>query len=114
MGADAERETIFIAMTSTRQFGQQQEQLASNYLTAQGLQLIKKNYQCKVGEIDLIINTPLGQRSRRDEYAIGRTAVKYKIPFITTLSAAEAVVRGLRTKINKPINVKCLQDYYKE
>ncbi|MFC1556692.1 carbamoyl-phosphate synthase large subunit [candidate division KSB1 bacterium] len=68
----------------------------------------------KNGEIDLIINTPLGQRSRRDEYAIGRTAVKYKIPFITTLSAAEAVVRGLRTKINKPINVKCLQDYYKE
>lgn len=40
---------------STRQFGQEQEQQACDYLTVRGLQLIKKNYQCKVGEIDLIM-----------------------------------------------------------
>jgi len=64
-------------------------------------------------EINFIINTPLGQRSRYDEYAIGRTAIKYRVPFITTLSAAEAVVRGLRTFRNKSVKVRCLQDYYK-
>lgn len=67
----------------------------------------------KNGKIDLIINTPLGKRSREDEYAIGRTAIKYKIPFITTLSAAEAIVRGLKKSNNKSTNVKCLQDYHK-
>ncbi|MBW2411202.1 MAG: carbamoyl-phosphate synthase large subunit, partial [Deltaproteobacteria bacterium] len=40
----------------------------------------------KNGTIDLIINTPLGQRSRRDEYPIGWSAIKNRVPFITTLS----------------------------
>jgi carbamoyl-phosphate synthase large subunit len=67
----------------------------------------------KNGQIDLIINTPLGHRSRVDEYTIGWTAIINRVPFITTLSAAEAVVRGLRAKNSEPIHYKCLQDYYK-
>jgi carbamoyl-phosphate synthase large subunit len=66
----------------------------------------------KNGQIDLIINTPLGQRSRADEYTIGWTAIINKVPFITTLSAAEAIVRGLKAKNSEPIHYKCLQDYY--
>ena len=66
----------------------------------------------KNGQIDLIINTPLGQRSRIDEYTIGWTAIKNQVPFITTLSAAEAIVRGLKAKNSVPIHYKCLQDYY--
>ena len=67
----------------------------------------------KNGQVDLIINTPLGQRSRTDEYFIGWTAIINRVPFITTLSAAEAIVRGLKARNNKPANYKCLQDYYK-
>jgi len=67
----------------------------------------------KNGQIDLIINTPLGQRSRTDEYAIGWTAIVNRVPFITTLSAAEAIVRGLKAHDNQPVHYKCLQDYYK-
>ena len=67
----------------------------------------------KNGQIDLIINTPLGQRSRTDEYSIGWTAIINRVPFITTLSAAEAIVRGLKARNNKPASYKCLQDYYK-
>ena len=67
----------------------------------------------KNGQIDLIINTPLGQRSRTDEYAIGWTAITNRVPFITTLSAAEAVVRGLKAHNSEPNHYKCLQDYYK-
>ncbi len=67
----------------------------------------------KNGNIDLIINTPLGQRARADEYSLGWAAIKCRVPFITTLSAAEAIVRGLRTKRQKPLDYKCLQEYYK-
>jgi len=67
----------------------------------------------KNGKIDLIINTPLGQRSRTDEYDIGWTAIKNRVPFITTLSAAEAIVRGLKAQNKKSFKYKCLQDYYR-
>ncbi len=67
----------------------------------------------KNGQIDMIINTPLGQRSRADEYTIGWTAIINKVPFITTLSAAEAIVRGLKARNNQPTEYKCLQDYYR-
>jgi carbamoyl-phosphate synthase large subunit len=67
----------------------------------------------KNGQIDLIINTPLGQRSRTDEYAIGWTAITNRVPFITTLSAAEAIVRGLKAHNHQPVHYKCLQDYYR-
>ncbi len=66
----------------------------------------------KNGHIDLIINTPLGQRSRADEYTIGWTAIINKVPFITTLSAAEAIVRGLKARNTQTTHYKCLQDYY--
>jgi carbamoyl-phosphate synthase large subunit len=66
----------------------------------------------KNGTISLIINTPLGYRARQDEYAIGWTAIKYRVPFITTLSAAEAIVRGLRANHKAPQEYRCLQEYY--
>ena len=68
--------------------------------------------EIKDGNISLIINTPLGQKSREDEYSIGRTAIKYKVPFITTLSAAEAILRGLKARKKGTFVYKCLQDYY--
>jgi carbamoyl-phosphate synthase large subunit len=66
----------------------------------------------KNGTISLIINTPLGYRARQDEYAIGWTAIRYRVPFITTLSAAEAIVRGLRASHRTPQEYCCLQEFY--
>lgn len=40
-----------------RAFGEQQEKVAAQYLAEQGLQLVCMNYQCKLGEIDLIMRT---------------------------------------------------------
>ncbi len=68
----------------------------------------------KNGTISLIINTPLGYRARQDEYAIGWAAIKYRVPFITTLSAAEAIVRGLRASHKGPQEYRCLQEYYQQ
>lgn len=64
-------------------------------------------------EINLVINTPLGEESRFDEYAIGWAAVQSKIPFITTLSAASSVVQGIRDMKQGDIAVRSLQEYYK-
>ncbi|MBW2136892.1 MAG: carbamoyl-phosphate synthase large subunit, partial [Deltaproteobacteria bacterium] len=69
--------------------------------------------EIKNSKINLIINTPLGERSREDEYAIGWAAIKSRVPFITTLSAAEAIVRGLRAQKKGPFTYKCLQEYYR-
>jgi carbamoyl-phosphate synthase large subunit len=66
----------------------------------------------KNGKIHLIIKTPLGRRSRQDEYEIGRTAIKYRVPFITTLSAAEAIVRGIRTYQKRPFTYRPLQEFH--
>jgi carbamoyl-phosphate synthase large subunit len=70
--------------------------------------------EIKNGKIQLVINTPLGSISRFDEYAIGWAAVQYKIPFITTLSAASSVVEGIARIKQGSIEVKSLQEYYLE
>lgn len=41
-----------------RAFGEAQERAAANYLVSQGLQMICANFQCKLGEIDLIMRSP--------------------------------------------------------
>ena len=46
--------------------------------------------------------------------AIGWAAIKHQVPFITTLSAAEAIVRGLRTDHKKQPAYRCLQEFYLE
>ena len=38
-----------------RQLGGQAEQLAAAYLNQQGLKLVTSNYQCRFGEIDLVM-----------------------------------------------------------
>ena len=68
----------------------------------------------KNGDIQIVINTPLGSESRYDEYAIVWEAVQSKIPFITTLSAASSFAEGIAYIKTGNIEVKSLQDYYKQ
>ena len=63
-------------------------------------------------EIDLIINTPEGSNARSDGYFLRTAAVMQNIPSITTLSAASAVVQGIKElQSSEKINVKSIQDY---
>jgi len=50
----------------------------------------------KTGEIQLLINTPLGRKSYYDERIVGETAWRMGLPMITTLSAARAAVDAIR------------------
>ena len=67
----------------------------------------------KNNEISLIINTPLGEQSRYDEYKIGKAAIEYKIPVITTLAGANAALRAIRFQ-NKKLTYNSLQEIFNE
>ncbi len=68
----------------------------------------------KKGDIQLIVNTPLGEVSRYDELAIGSAALEAKLPMITTISAATAAVKGIEWLRQKKSSVKSIQEYLKD
>ena len=47
------------------------------------------------GDVQLVINTPLGKKSRYDEVPIRSSAIQADVPCITTLSGARAAVDGI-------------------
>ena len=63
-------------------------------------------------KIQLIINTPLGAGAREDGVKIRRLATRLEIPLITTLSAAQAAVNGIRAVRQKSLEVRSLQEHY--
>ena len=65
------------------------------------------------GEIALVVNTPLGQASHEDDGAIRRTALKYDIPCITTLSGAMAAAEGIAALQRDGLGVRPLQEVHK-
>ncbi len=68
----------------------------------------------KNGKIHLVINTPLGEESRYDEFAIGWAAIEHKIAFFTTLSAAATAVKGIERQRSGELTVKSIQEYHQE
>ncbi len=68
----------------------------------------------KNGDIQLIINTPLGESSRYDEYAIGWAALEHKVAYISTLSAAATAVKGIESQQRGTLSVKSVQEYLRE
>ncbi len=66
----------------------------------------------KTGRVDLIVNTPLGRESFYDDKSIRRAAVRYGVPCITTLSAAQAAARGIRAVAEHSFEVNALQDLH--
>ncbi len=65
-------------------------------------------------QVNFIINTPSGAKSRKDGYQIRRNAVMYGIPIVTTLAAAKASVQGIKAKKKNDWTVGSLQQYYKK
>jgi carbamoyl-phosphate synthase large subunit len=63
------------------------------------------------GQIQLVINTPRGKASKADDSYIRKTAIKYKIPYITTTSAASAAAKGIAAYLKGRPQVKSLQEY---
>ena len=66
-------------------------------------------------EINLIINTPIGEGGKKDDSYIRKAAIKHKVPYITTIAAAVATARGIEAYLEADITeakVKKLQEYH--
>lgn len=62
------------------------------------------------GQIDLIINSPIGKDSVHDDSYLRKAAIKAKIPYMTTIAAAKATADGIHyVKNHKDENIKSLQ-----
>ncbi|MDD4735811.1 MAG: carbamoyl-phosphate synthase large subunit [Kiritimatiellae bacterium] len=66
------------------------------------------------GEIQLVINTPIGKKGQYDDSYIRKTAIKYKVPYITTLAAALASAKGIAATRSGSGQVKSLQEYHRD
>ena len=65
-------------------------------------------------EIQIVVNTPAGKRSLTDDSYIRKSAIKYKVPYFTTLAAALASAKGIAAARAGKIGVKSLQAYHAE
>ena len=65
----------------------------------------------KNNQIQLILNTPVGEEAQEDDRSIRRTALAYKIPIITTIAGAKATAAAIRSLQSETLGVKALQDY---
>ena len=63
-------------------------------------------------EIQLVVNTPSGKLSAVDDSYIRKAAIKYKVPYITTTTAAVAAARGIAAYRKGHGEVKSLQEYH--
>lgn len=63
-------------------------------------------------QVHLVINTPSGKLSKHEDAYIRQAAIKYKVPYITTIAAAAAAARGIEAFRRRQSGVKSLQDYH--
>ena len=94
------------------------------YLTSRGIHaaVINKLFEgrpniedaIKNHQLDIIVNTPSrSRRSNDDDSYIRKSAIRYNIPYITTLVAALAAVKGIMEKTdNLNEHVRSLQEYH--
>jgi carbamoyl-phosphate synthase large subunit len=93
-----------------------------NFLSSQGIPSVSilKEHEgrpnitdaIKNKEIQLVINTQVGKLSMYDDSYIRKAAIKYKVPYITTLAAAMAAAKGIAAYCEGKSNVRSLQKYH--
>ena len=67
------------------------------------------------GQIQLIINSPIGKNSLHDDSYLRKAAIKAKVPYVTTMAAALATADGIHyVKTHTEHTVKSLQEMHAE
>jgi carbamoyl-phosphate synthase large subunit len=64
------------------------------------------------GQIQLLINTPLGKLTQQDDYTIRRAALQHRVPYTTTLSAASAACDAIIALRSRAGEVRPLQEWH--
>lgn len=67
-----------------------------------------------IGQVDLILNTPLGPRAQTDGLLICQAATAMDVPLLTTLSAAAAAVAAIRALRKKDFRYRSLQAHFSQ
>ncbi len=62
------------------------------------------------GDIQLLINTPLGKKSQHDDYQMRRAAITYGVPYVTTMSATSAACDALIAMRSREREVRSIQE----
>jgi carbamoyl-phosphate synthase large subunit len=65
-------------------------------------------------QIHLVINTPRGKASKADDAYIRQTAIRCKVPYVTTLAAAVAAAKGIDACRKGRGQAKSLQEYHRD
>jgi carbamoyl-phosphate synthase large subunit len=94
----------------------------ARYLTARGVPAgrVGKVYEGRPNALDLVatdsvqllINTPLGKLTQRDDYLLRRAAIERRLPYTTTMSAASAACDAVLALRSRAGQVRCLQEWY--
>jgi carbamoyl-phosphate synthase large subunit len=67
----------------------------------------------KNGDIQLVINTGLGDEIRQDGYKIRRVALKFNIPYTTTIAGAVALSKAVTMLKREALTIKSIQEYHR-
>ena len=94
----------------------------ARYLRARGIptQRVLKVYEGRPnaidllvsGQIQLLINTPLGKLTQQDDYTMRRAALQHRVPYTTTLSAASAACDAIIALRSRTGDVRSLQEWH--
>jgi carbamoyl-phosphate synthase large subunit len=64
------------------------------------------------GDIQLLINTPLGKHAQVDDYRLRQAAIARRLAYTTTLSAANAACDAILSMRGRPGQVRSLQEWH--
>ncbi len=66
------------------------------------------------GEVQLLVNTPLGKHAQRDDYTLRQAAIRNHVAYTTTMSAASAASDAILSLRSRRSRVKSLQEWQAE
>ena len=64
------------------------------------------------GEIQLLVNTPLGKHAQVDDEKLRQAAISNRVPYTTTLTAANAAVEAIAARRSREPGVRSLQEWH--
>jgi carbamoyl-phosphate synthase large subunit len=62
----------------------------------------------------MVVNTGSGDETKRDGYEIRRAALKFNLPYATTVAGAKAMCEGVAALKGRRLEVMSLQEYHQQ
>ena len=65
------------------------------------------------GQVQLVINTPLGQRAYADSQALRSACIRHGVMLVTTMTGAAATTSAIKALQNRELRVRSLQEHHR-